>query len=72
MSKVDLEARVSALEAELFRLKSIVEKSPGLRESGWEKLAGKYANDPTYDEAARLGQEYRESLRPKPRKRKKV
>jgi hypothetical protein len=72
MSKVDLDARVAALEAEVARLKGIVEPSPEPEKSGWEKLALKYADDPSYDEATRLGKEYRDSLRPKTRKRKKV
>ena len=72
MSKSDHEARIAALEAELARLKAIIEKPTESEEPWWKKLAGKYANDPTCDEATRLGREYRESLRPKPRARKKV
>jgi hypothetical protein len=30
----------------------------------WERVAGRFENDPTFDEIVRLGREYRESLRP--------
>ena len=36
-----------------------------------EKIFGTFANDPDYEEAMRLGREYRESTKPKPRKKKK-
>ena len=36
-----------------------------------EKIEGIFANDPAFEEAMRLGREYRESLRPKSRKTKK-
>ena len=72
MARDDLEKRVAELEAEVARLRLIVEKSPEPVVSWVEKIAGKYANDPVFDEAMRLGKEYRESLRPKPRRRNKV
>ncbi len=31
----------------------------------WQKVRGLYAGDPHFEEAMRLGREYRESLRPK-------
>jgi hypothetical protein len=67
---VPLEQRVKALEEELARLKAqIGEKGKGSVD--WlDKIWGSFANDPIYDEAMRLGREYRESLRPKPPKRR--
>lgn len=57
-----LEERVAFLEAEVARLKNIME-SDLLPQPWWQKIAGNFADDPTYDAAMRLGQEYRESLR---------
>jgi hypothetical protein len=37
----------------------------------WVDHAGRFANDPVFDEIVRLGREYRESLRPKQRKVKR-
>lgn len=70
MAKNNLEERVAALEAEIERMKNgmngAVKKKPW-----WEEIWGSFAGDPMYKEAMRLGREYRESLRPKPKKRKK-
>ena len=62
-----LEARVKALETEVAELKKLL--SGTKQAPWWELVAGKFANDPIYDEAMRLGREYRESQRPKPRKK---
>jgi hypothetical protein len=69
MSAQSVEQRLSALEAEVARLKEKVAPEPSL--PWWEKFAGMFAHDPIFLEAMRLGREYRESLRPKPRKRRK-
>ena len=71
MSAKELENRVVALEAEVARLKArLDEKAPG-EIPWWERIAGTFEGDPYYAEAARLGRKYRESLRPKPRTKKK-
>ena len=54
-----LEARVAALEAELAQVKQILAESPPKQEPWWLKVAGSFENDPTFDEAMRLGQEWR-------------
>ena len=71
MAGSTLKERVAALEAEVARLKAEVERLS--RGSGdWlDTVWGAFANDPHFEEAMRLGREYRESLRPKPRKRRK-
>lgn len=65
-----LTARIEALEAEVARLKEKVNTAPDSDLPWWEKTWGMFANDPDYDAAMELGRKYRESLRPKPVKRK--
>ncbi len=57
-----LEERVTLLEAEVARLKRKVE-SDSSPTPWWEKIAGTFAGDSSYDEVMQLGREYRESLR---------
>lgn len=72
-----LEARVTALEAQVARLLSKLEPTAepapgdGVSQPWWRRIAGTFEGDPYFAEAMRLGREYRESLRPKRRKRKK-
>lgn len=71
MAVAEIELRVAALEAEMARVKEQLEKSAGSK-GGWlDEIFGVFDNDSIYEEAMRLGREYRESLRPKPAKRKK-
>jgi hypothetical protein len=72
MAKADLEKRVAALEAEIPRLRAIVEGQTSPKQPGWKKIVGIFEDDPMFEEAMRLGREYRESTRPKPRQRRKV
>ena len=71
MSAIEkLEQRLAALEAEVAMLKT--GKSEKEDNRPWcEKIYGTFANDPDYEEAMRLGREYRESTKPKTRKKKK-
>jgi hypothetical protein len=71
------EERLAALESEVALLKSRLGED--VRPNGatddlpwWEKIAGRFANDPDYDRAMELGRAYRESLRPKPAKKSKT
>ncbi len=66
MAIASLEERVAKLETKLEQL----EQKHGATASQdtrpwWEQIRGTFKNDPDYDEAMRLGREYRESLRPK-------
>ncbi len=66
-----IEQRMKVLEEEVARIKARLAESPNSQQPWWEKIWGTFANDPAYEEAMRLGREYRESLRPKPARRKK-
>jgi hypothetical protein len=70
MNTMKLEERVAALEAEVAILKEIVGNSKS-KEPWWKEIVGAFRGDPAFLEAMRLGREYRESLRPKPRKPRK-
>jgi hypothetical protein len=61
MSNTELEARLIALETEVARLK--VQQQTSAETPWWKEILGSFANDPAYDEAMQLGQQYRESLR---------
>ena len=54
-----LQDRVAQLELDVSQLKA----QPGDRSSGpwWERITGRFENDPVFDEIVRLGKEYRES-----------
>jgi hypothetical protein len=57
-----IEERLARLEETVARLTN----EPGAKAQTpwWKKIVGVYKNDPEFDEAMRLGREYRESLRP--------
>lgn len=66
MATATLEERMAAVEQELAQLKQQLHaETPPVIIPWWEKIAGTFANSEHYDEAMRLGREYRESLRPK-------
>lgn len=69
MAVSEIELRVTALEAEVSQLKQKVEAVTKQASPWWQDIYGTFANDPLYEEAMRLGREYRESLRPKATKR---
>jgi hypothetical protein len=63
MSRNSLERRVAALEAEIARLKA---RGPAAASAAWwEQVAGVFAGDAAFDQAMRLGSQYRRSLRRK-------
>jgi len=69
MAVPEIELRVAALESEVAQLKHRIEAVAKPARPWWQEIYGTFANDPLYEEAMRLGREYRESLRPKPAKR---
>jgi hypothetical protein len=54
----ELEVKVSDLSGQVGTT------SPSAYTAWWKKIVGIYQDDPEFDEAMRLGREYRESLRP--------
>ncbi len=60
MTNAELEKRIAVLEAEVASLKSKVEKKDEAV-PWWKQRMGVFADYPIYDEAMRLGREYRES-----------
>jgi hypothetical protein len=64
---VELESRLAILEAKVERLqRELAAVVPDAR-PWWQQIVGTFADDPAFEEAMRLGREYRESLRPKVR-----
>jgi hypothetical protein len=64
MTVAELTKRVEALEAALAELRAKQEPAPALQRAWWREDAGRFANDPVFDEIVRLGREYREGQRP--------
>ena len=67
---VELETRVAILEAKVERLQRELKGVVPDGRPWWQQIVGTFADDPIYEEAMRLGREYRESLRPKPRSKR--
>ena len=58
----NLEERLAAVEKDLARLNKLTEQA---NKPWWEEIVGTFTNDPIYEEAMRLGREWREAQRPK-------
>lgn len=70
MNGAGLEQRIEALELEVSQLKAVIENQAAPEQLGWRRIIGSFANDPAFDEAMRLGREWRKSVdrRRRPRK----
>ena len=66
MPTSSIEERLTAIEQELAQIRTLLAKEETASPlPWWEKIAGTFAGSQEYEEAMRLGREYRESLRPK-------
>ncbi len=63
MATSELELRVSALEKELAKLKEKLAKDDKPEIPWWQQISGVFANDPDFEEAMRIGREYRKNLK---------
>jgi hypothetical protein len=70
MTLTELEARLTTLEKTVAELQKRLGKDPNPTGPWWHDEAGRFANDPVFDEIVRLGREYRESLHPDRKKQK--
>lgn len=69
MTLDQVEERLAALELEVRQLKA-QSGQPNKADPKWVLArAGRFANDAGFEEVVRLGREYRESLRPKAKKK---
>lgn len=61
MAARTLEDRVTTVEQELERLKRRLDTDNAPPPAGWEQIFGIFADDPLFEEAVRLGREWRDS-----------
>ena len=71
MTLSQVEMKLASLERDVEELKRKQNDTPPRSGKWWIEHSGTFVNDPVYAEIVRLGRKYRESLRPKPRKRKR-
>lgn len=71
MKLAELERRLAALEKSVALLEERLTKALPEKGPWWVTEAGRFANDPVFDEIVRLGREYRESLHPDRQKEQK-
>jgi hypothetical protein len=65
MASETIAARLSALERELAQIKRLLRSKSASAEPWWERIAGVFEDDPAFEQAMKLGRQYRESLRPR-------
>jgi hypothetical protein len=71
MSTPQIKKRLKAIEDELARLKADINggQPPPKRGGGWRAVVGTFAGDPLHAKAMKLGRQYRQSQRPKSKRR---
>jgi hypothetical protein len=63
MPPLQLEERVALLEMEVTELKRQLKQGDEMRVPWWDQVAGTFVDDPAFEEAMRLGRQYREAQR---------
>ncbi len=71
MTVAELTKRVAALEKAVEELQAKISSDPKHPWHWWREGAGRFANDPAFDEMMQLTREYRQSLDARPPKTKK-
>jgi hypothetical protein len=61
MLNITLEERVALLEQEILQMKRQMSRPQPV--PWWEQISGAFADTPAFDEATKLGREYREAQR---------
>jgi len=59
MDATEIEKRVSVLESEISTMKEKLDKLEKSPANWWQKISGSFADDADYEEAMRLGRQYR-------------
>jgi len=65
MAAETMEARLSTLEREIAQIKRLLRSKSVPTQPWWERIAGVFEDDPVFEQAMKLGRQYRESLRPR-------
>jgi hypothetical protein len=60
MASANVEQRLSALEQEVAELKRQLAARPSPTDRWWERISGAFARDDAFQEAMRLGRQWRE------------
>jgi hypothetical protein len=60
MASSNIEQRLAALETEVAELKRRLEPSPSPTDPWWRTVSGAFAGDPAFQEAMRLGRQWRD------------
>jgi hypothetical protein len=71
MTLVELSRRVATLEATLEQIREQIAHGARQR-TWWREDAGRFEEDPVFDEIVELGRAFRESQRPGARKKRSV
>jgi hypothetical protein len=68
MSNKQIRERLDSIQQELDELRRSI---AGGKPSEWRAAAGSFANDPLFEKAMKFGADYRKSMRPKQRRKRR-